>query len=393
MSFRSILNDMKGFEVKLGHSFRSRSQRVVQDNLVVIDALKQSCWANMPPELLREVLMRIEKSEGIWPPRRHVVACAGVCRSWRDIMKEIVKTPEVSAKLTFPISLKQPGSRDTLIQCYIKRHRGSQTYYLFLALSSASYDDGKFLLAARKCRRPTCTDYIISLNPEYVSKGSSTYIGKLRSNFLGTKFTIYDTQPLNAGASMTRSRSTKLVGSKQVSPRIPAGNYPVGHISYELNVLGSRGPRRMQCSMDTIPASAIEPGGLAPTQTEFVINSVDSFPSISFFRSKSIRVDNCRSEIVPTQKEGILVLRNKAPRWHEQLQCWCLNFNGRVTVASVKNFQLVASLEDGSEHDSVILQFGKVGKDVFTMDYQYPISAFQAFAICLSSFDTKIACE
>lgn len=308
-------------------------------------------------------------------------------------MKEIVKTPEVSAKLTFPISLKQPGSRDTLIQCYIKRHRGSQTYYLFLALSSASYDDGKFLLAARKCRRPTCTDYIISLNPEYVSKGSSTYIGKLRSNFLGTKFTIYDTQPSNAGASMTRSRSTKLVGSKQVSPRIPAGNYPVGHISYELNVLGSRGPRRMQCSMDTIPASAIEPGGLAPTQTEFVINSVDSFPSISFFRSKSIRVDNCRSEIVPTQKEGILVLRNKAPRWHEQLQCWCLNFNGRVTVASVKNFQLVASLEDGSEHDSVILQFGKVGKDVFTMDYQYPISAFQAFAICLSSFDTKIACE
>jgi hypothetical protein len=27
------------------------------------------------------------------------------------------------------------------------------------------------------------------------------------------------------------------------------------------------------------------------------------------------------------------------------------------------------------------------------MDYQYPISTFEAFAICLSSFDTKIACE
>ena len=37
-----------------------------------------------------------------------------------------------------------------------------------------------------------------------------------------------------------------------------------------------------------------------------------------------------------------LILRNKAPRWHEQLQCWCLNFRGRVTIASVKNFQLVA---------------------------------------------------
>jgi tubby and related proteins len=92
-----------------------------------------------------------------------------------------------------------------------------------------------------------------------------------------------------------------------------------------------------------------------------------------------------------------MVLKNKSPRWHEQLQCWCLNFHGRVTVASVKNFQLVASDANGStnqaDNDGVILQFGKIGKDLFTMDYRYPISAFQAFAICLSSFDTKIACE
>ena len=61
-----------------------------------------------------------------------------------------------------------------------------------------------------------------------------------RSNFLGTKFTIYDGLPPHAGARMTKSHSTRLVGSKQVSPRVPAGNYPVAHISYELNVLGSR---------------------------------------------------------------------------------------------------------------------------------------------------------
>ena len=46
----------------------------------------------------------------------------------------------------------------------------------------------------------------------------------------------------------------------------------------------------------------------------------------------------------PSEKAP-LVLRNKCPRWHEQLQCWCLNFRGRVTVASVKNFQLVAAGE------------------------------------------------
>lgn len=116
MSFRSILQDMKGdfgsrsmkgFDMRFRYGMRSRSHRVVQDSSMVVDALKQSCWANMPPELLRDVLMRIEASESSWPPRKNVVSCAGVCRSWREIMKEIVKTPEVSGKLTFPISLKQ----------------------------------------------------------------------------------------------------------------------------------------------------------------------------------------------------------------------------------------------------------------------------------------------
>jgi len=66
-----------------------------------------------------------------------------------------------------------------------------------------------------------------------------------------------------------------------------------------------------------------------------------------------------------------------------------LNFNGRVTMASVKNFQLVTP----HDHDSVVLQFGKVGKDDFTMDFQWPLSPMQAFAVTMSSFDSKLACE
>ncbi|XP_059632676.1 tubby-like F-box protein 3 isoform X2 [Cornus florida] len=410
MFMKSIIGEIKadiGLDMKFGS--RSRSRRVVQDSsvaaavvvattvtpVVEIDGLRQSCWANMPQELLREVLMRIEASEESWPLRKNVVACAGVCSSWRKIMKEVVRTPEVSGKLTFPISIKQPGPRESLVQCFIKRNRSTQTYRLYLGLTQALADDGKFLLAARKCRRPTHTDYIISMHVCDLSKGSSSYIGKLRSNFVGTKFVIHDVQPPHEGVKMTKSRSTRLVGSRQVSPWVHASNYQVAHISYEFNVLGSRGPRRMQCSMDGIPASAIEPGGMAPTQTEFPISKLDSCPSLPFFRSKSTRMDNFLTGPLAGERDA-LVLKNKSPRWHEQLQCWCLNFHGRVTVASVKNFQLVASPENGQagpEHEKVILQFGKVGKDVFTMDYRYPISAFQAFAICLSSFDTKIACE
>lgn len=43
-----------------------------------------------------------------------------------------------------------------------------------------------------------------------------------------------------------------------------------------------------------------------------------------------------------------------------------LNFYGRVTMASVKNFQLVST----EDFDRIILQFGRVAKDEFTMDFQ-----------------------
>ena len=39
----------------------------------------------------------------------------------------------------------------------------------------------------------------------------------------------------------------------------------------------------------------------------------------------------------------------------------------------------------------VALQFGRVGKDAFTMDYQWPLCGLQAFGIALSSLDDKIA--
>lgn len=388
--------------MKFSYSLRSRSQSAVHDSHYRSQvSLPQSCWANMPPELLRDVISRIEASEGAWPARKYVVACSGVCRSWRAITKEIVQTPQLSGKLTFPISLRQPGPRDFLIQCFIKRDRATSSYHLYLGLTATLSENGKFLLAARKSRRPTCTDYIVSLNAEDMSRGSNRYIGKLRSNFLGTKFTIYDSQPPCTGAIASTSRAGRRVGSKQVSPRVPAGSYIVAHIAYELNVLGTRGPRRMQCLMDAVPASAMEAGGSAPTPTECPLSSLDSLATLPHFGLKSevIETSFFSGPIINSNwKEGPLLLKNKAPRWHEQLQCWCLNFKGRVTVPSVKNFQLVAATEPTqpaaqSDHDKVILQFGKVGKDTFTMDYRYPLSAFQAFAICLSSFDTKLACE
>nr|ACF81323.1 unknown [Zea mays] len=448
MPFRSIVRDVRdgfgslsrrGFEVRFLSHRRGKSHGAVHELHDPVLVVQSSCWASLPPELLRDVIERLETSEDTWPSRKHVVACAAVCRTWREMCREIVKSPEFSGKITFPVSLKQPGPRDGTIQCFIKRDTSTQIYSLYLSFSSAvPVENGKFLLSAKRNCRATYTEYIISINSGDTSRCTSnnTYIGKLRSNFLGTKFVIYDTHPPYNGTSQTvAGKTSQRFYSKKGSTKVSCRWYSIAQISYELNVLGTRGPRRMNCVMHSIPASCLEAGGSVPCQPDSIAaHSVGgSFSSVSLSKSStmdhSMHFTSSRLSDAITGdgivnrgqalndaddeecKDMPLILRNKAPRWHEQLQCWCLNFRGRVTVASVKNFQLVAATQPAAgaltpsqaapqsapppppDQEKVILQFGKVGKDIFTMDYCYPLSAFQAFAICLSSFDTKLACE
>jgi len=133
---------------------------------------------------------------------------------------------------------------------------------------------------------------------------------------------------------------------------------------YQANVLGNRGPRKMQVAIPSVDESGRM--AVSPSGSEDIVNRI---------KERSLR--------------DLSYLINKPPRWNEQVNAYVLNFNGRVTMASVKNFQLV----DPDEHNIIVLQFGRVGKDEFTMDMHYPISPLQAFAITLSSFDSKIACD
>lgn len=107
------------------------------------------------------------------------------------------------------------------------------------------------------------------------------------------------------------------------------------------------------------------------------------------FQGSGGGVDELINRIKDRNMRDIIYMINKPPRWNEQVGAYVLNFNGRVTMASVKNFQLV----DPEDQNSVILQFGRVAQDEFTMDMQWPICPLQAFAITMSSFDSKIACD
>ncbi|KAI9028663.1 tubby C-terminal-like domain-containing protein [Hyaloraphidium curvatum] len=77
-------------------------------------------------------------------------------------------------------------------------------------------------------------------------------------------------------------------------------------------------------------------------------------------------------------------LRNKPPRWNSGTQSHCLNFGGRVTVASIKNFQLV--MENADLASRPVMQFGRTGPDSFCMDVTYPLSVAEAFSLALSTF-------
>lgn len=66
-------------------------------------------WSTMLPELLGEIIRRVEATEDQWPLRQNVVACGCVCKSWREVTREIVRSPLHGGKITFPSSLKQVG--------------------------------------------------------------------------------------------------------------------------------------------------------------------------------------------------------------------------------------------------------------------------------------------
>lgn len=118
MSFKSIVRELKEMKDGIGsiprrgveakHQRSRKKNHIAPDQaLLPSDSDQQSKWANLPPELLLNIVRRVEESETSWPARAVVVFCASVCRSWREVTKEIVRTPEQCGRLTFPISLKQ----------------------------------------------------------------------------------------------------------------------------------------------------------------------------------------------------------------------------------------------------------------------------------------------
>ncbi|XP_011296771.1 protein king tubby isoform X2 [Fopius arisanus] len=249
----------------------------------------------------------------------------------------------------------QPANKKMHYKCRITRDRKGMdrglypTYFLHL---ERDYGKKIFLLAGRKRKKSTTSNYLISTDPTDLSRGAESYVGKLRSNLLGTQFTIYDN-----GYSLMKQNKR----DDRSTPR-----QELAAVVYDTNVLGFKGPRKM---------TVIIPGMTADQQRIPICPRDESETLLECWKMKNM--------------DNVIELHNKTPVWNDDTQSYVLNFHGRVTQASVKNFQVVHD----SDTDYVVMQFGRVAEDVFTMDYRFPLCALQAFAIALSSFDGKLACE
>ncbi|XP_036764078.2 tubby-related protein 3 isoform X4 [Manis pentadactyla] len=200
-----------------------------------------------------------------------------------------------------------PAPRGITVRCRITRDKKGMdrglfpTYYMHL-----EKDENRkvFLLAGRKRKKSKTSNYLISTDPTDLSREGESYIGKLRSNLMGTKFTVYD-----HGVSPAKAQG--LVEKAYTRQELAA-------VCYETNVLGFKGPRKM---------SVIIPGMNMNHQRIPFQPRNDHESLLSKWQNKTM--------------ENLIELHNKAPVWNDDTQSYVLNFHGRVTQASVKNFQIV----------------------------------------------------
>jgi tubby and related proteins len=163
--------------------------------------------------------------------------------------------------------------------------------------------------------------FVVSKSPSYAF--SEDYIGLVTNNFWGHEFTVFD-----HGVD------------EKIHKKFPSGFVKVREvkmqIKFETNILGES-PR-------------------------------------------SLSVEAWNEETKEMTK-----FKNLPPKWNERTECYTLNFYGRVSRASAKNFQLIMP----EDTETVYLMFGKIGTESFHLDYRSPLSMYQAFCIALAGLARK----
>lgn len=113
---------------------------------------------------------------------------------------------------------------------------------------------------------------------------------------------------------------------------------------------------------------------MGPGKMRVAIPRVNDVGTAAVFKPREDK-DGLEAADAKKDTERVMVLQNKRPKWDDTIGGHVLNFRGRVTKSSVKNFQLACD-ETG---DDTVLQFGRIGPNRFNMDYQVRFYLFHRF--------------
>lgn len=156
------------------------------------------------------------------------------------VRRPVVNIQQVltAAMQNMPAFLDSPLPKDVMIQCTILRERSGfnriyPKYFLFVS------DTHQFLLAGRKRPGNKTSNYLISMSEKDLKTKSPSYLGKVRSNFMGTEFMIYD----------------KGINPKKKAATLETMREELGVIMYQSNLLGAKGPRKMRVLLPAVNAA------------------------------------------------------------------------------------------------------------------------------------------
>ena len=238
------------------------------------------------------------------------------------------------------------GTDHEFIQCVIIRDRTGFQAKVFPIYELRLQESNKVLIIAKKMNMNRTSNYhLFDMTRGQVgktlTKKSGNYIGKLRAkNVQRTDYLLLNhAAERQEVAGFMFDRADSLAETREgIRPR------KLSVILPRLNNLGKSVPNRVGDDQDS---SIIE-----------ILRATSS-----------------------SDRHGMHMFETKEPAFINGN--FRLNFNGRVSIPSVKNFQLIA--EDDAEN--VLCQFGKVDDDKFHLDFKTPFNAFQAFALALSQFN------
>lgn len=236
------------------------------------------------------------------------------------------------------------GSRTEHVQCLIVRDRGSIQSKMYPTYELILEDSKKKLIVATKMNLNRTSNYHLfdmtrGQAGSKLSKKSGNYLGKLRAK------------------DMNRSQYVLVT---HASEREEMAGIVFDRLGIVNQLKEGSQPRKMMVVVPHLDSNKV------PIANRVKENGDGSM------------VDKLRSG---TSGNQMLTFESKDPVYENGN--YRLNFNGRVSVPSVKNFQLVSR----DDIDNVVCQFGKIGEDRFHLDFKSPLNAFQAFALALCQFN------